>query len=45
MTEDMVRTVFQLDSQIVSDPVTQTPMCIPIRRIISEKSSHNGSQA
>lgn len=35
MTEEMVRTVFQLDSQIVPDPVTGTPMCIPIGRVAS----------
>lgn len=32
MTEEMVRSVFQLNARIVSDPVTGTPMCIPISR-------------
>lgn len=32
MTETMVREVFGLESQIVSDPVAGTPLCIPIGR-------------
>ncbi|HEY9626433.1 MAG TPA: ABC transporter ATP-binding protein [Coleofasciculaceae cyanobacterium] len=32
MTAAMVREVFGLESQIVTDPVAQTPMCIPIGR-------------
>jgi iron complex transport system ATP-binding protein len=32
MTEEMVREVFDLECRIVSDPVSHTPMCIPIRR-------------
>jgi len=32
MTETLVREVFGLDSQIISDPVTGTPLCIPISR-------------
>jgi iron complex transport system ATP-binding protein len=30
MTEAMVREVFGLESRILPDPVTGTPMCIPI---------------
>jgi iron complex transport system ATP-binding protein len=38
MTEDIVREVFGLESRIVPDPVTGTPMCIPIsqRALIKE---------
>lgn len=32
MTEDLVRSVFDLESQIIPDPVTGSPLCIPIRR-------------
>jgi iron complex transport system ATP-binding protein len=32
MTVDMVRSVFGIESHIVKDPVTKTPMCIPISR-------------
>lgn len=32
MTEEMVQEVFNLECRIVSDPVTDTPMCIPIGR-------------
>lgn len=32
MTETMVRQVFSVDSRIVSDPVSGTPMCIPLGR-------------
>jgi len=32
MTEAMVRDVFAMDSRIISDPVSRTPMCIPIGR-------------
>jgi iron complex transport system ATP-binding protein len=33
MTEAMVRDVFGLDCRIISDPVTHTPMCIPLRSL------------
>lgn len=33
MSEEMVRNVFQLHARIVADPVTNTPMCIPISRV------------
>ncbi|PZD72601.1 putative siderophore transport system ATP-binding protein YusV [Acaryochloris thomasi RCC1774] len=32
MTEAMMRAVFGLESQIISDPVSRTPLCIPIGR-------------
>jgi iron complex transport system ATP-binding protein len=32
MTETMVQEVFGLDSKIINDPVTETPMCVPISR-------------
>ncbi len=32
LTADMVEQVFHIHAQIVADPVTGTPMCIPIRR-------------
>ena len=32
MTEEMVRDVFNLESRIVPDPLSDTPMCIPMGR-------------
>jgi iron complex transport system ATP-binding protein len=32
MTEAMVQAVFGIDSHILQDPVTQTPMCVPVGR-------------
>jgi iron complex transport system ATP-binding protein len=32
MTVDIVRSVFGIKSRIVKDPVTETPMCVPIGR-------------
>lgn len=32
ITEDMVRTVFGLDARVVTDPVSGTPLCLPIPR-------------
>lgn len=32
MTETMIREVFGLESKIINDPVTGTPMCIPLCR-------------
>ena len=32
MTETIVKDVFGLKSKIIADPVTGTPMCIPIGR-------------
>jgi iron complex transport system ATP-binding protein len=38
MTEEMIREVFDLDCHIFPDPLTATPMCIPLsRRSKSEK--------
>lgn len=37
LTAEMVASVFQIDSRIVSDPVTGTPMCIPIGRVNEAK--------
>jgi len=33
MNETMIREVFGLECQVVDDPITSTPMCIPISRI------------
>lgn len=33
LTAEMVAQVFHIDAQIMPDPVTGTPMCIPVRRI------------
>ena len=33
LTEEMLAGVFQVRAQIVLDPVTATPMCVPIGRI------------
>jgi len=33
MTRDMVRAVFGMESRIVPDPVTGTPMCVPLSRL------------
>jgi len=40
MTETMVREVFGLESRIVTDPVAETPMCVPIGRRSREARSH-----
>jgi iron complex transport system ATP-binding protein len=32
MTETIVQEVFGLESKIINDPVTETPMCVPISR-------------
>jgi iron complex transport system ATP-binding protein len=32
MTQEMVQEVFGLECRIVSDPVVETPMCVPIGR-------------
>lgn len=32
LTEEMVRTVFNMESRVISDPIYGTPMCIPISR-------------
>jgi iron complex transport system ATP-binding protein len=32
MTPEMIQAVFEIDCQIVADPVTRTPMCVPIGR-------------
>lgn len=41
MTEGMVREVFGLESRIFKDPVSGTPMCIPISRRSRISTSHN----
>jgi iron complex transport system ATP-binding protein len=33
LNADLVRQVFDLESRIITDPVSQTPLCIPIRGI------------
>lgn len=38
MTQSMVRDVFGIDSQILTDPVAGTPMCIPIGRKAAARS-------
>ena len=40
MTEIMVRDVFNLDCKIVRNPITGTPMCIPIGRKLKSVSTH-----
>ena len=52
MTELMVEQVFRLNARIVPDPVTGTPMCVPIGRMLGkerlpkvEAASRNGSVA
>jgi iron complex transport system ATP-binding protein len=32
LTEEMVRTVFNMESRVINDPIYGTPMCIPISR-------------
>ncbi|MEO1519982.1 MAG: ABC transporter ATP-binding protein [Cyanobacteria bacterium J06633_2] len=44
MTEEMVHDVFGIDSRIISDPVSGTPMCIPIgRKAAHPTQSHQDS--
>lgn len=47
ITEDVVRQVFGLDCRIISDPVTDTPLCIPIgrRKATIASGSSNGHKA
>ncbi|MBX3015559.1 MAG: ABC transporter ATP-binding protein [Caldilineaceae bacterium] len=42
MTEAMVADVFRVNSRIAPDPVTGTPMCIPIGRAKTARMSLNG---
>ncbi|MEM9510505.1 MAG: ABC transporter ATP-binding protein, partial [Cyanobacteria bacterium P01_E01_bin.35] len=37
MTEEMVKDVFNLECRIVSDPLADTPMCIPIGRKVRRR--------
>jgi len=32
MTSDQIHAVFDLETQVIEDPITGTPMCIPLRR-------------
>ena len=41
VTEDMVRDVFGIDCRIIADPVTQTPLVVPIGKVA--KRSPNGT--
>ena len=34
--EVLVKQVFGLDSRVIPDPVTGTPMCVPIGRTVSK---------
>lgn len=34
LNEEMVRTVFQLESRVINDPLYGTPMCVPISKAI-----------
>lgn len=43
MTNDMIRQVFGLYAEVITDPVTGTPMCIPIGRRNRNHASHNGA--
>lgn len=46
MTPEMVKEVFQLNCQIVADPISGTPLCIPIGRKHQAKPyTHNGTTA
>lgn len=46
MTANMVEAVFGLTARIVPDPVTGTPMCVPIgRKAKPAKTSSNGTKA
>ncbi len=42
VTESMVRNVFGIDCRIISDPITSTPMCIPMGRREKSKLHSNG---
>ncbi len=43
MNETMVREVFGLECQVVDDPITGTPMCIPISRIKDKNSLYRSA--
>lgn len=42
MTEKMVRQVFRLEAHIVADPVTGTPMCVPVGKAGRKRVARNG---
>ncbi len=44
MNKMMVSEVFGLDCQVVDDPITGTPMCIPISRIKDKYYSYSGTE-
>jgi len=43
ITEEMVEQVFHIPAQIVADPVTGTPMCIPIPHMHPDPSCRSGN--
>ncbi len=44
ITEAVVKQVFDLNSRVIRDPLTGTPLCVPISRVIvPAKSTHPGS--
>ena len=45
LTVEVVAQVFQIHAQIIADPVTGTPMCIPVRRIDASAASVNNAVA
>jgi iron complex transport system ATP-binding protein len=45
LTAQMVATVFHIHARIVPDPVTSTPMCIPVGRVEPDAPSLNGRVA
>lgn len=45
MTEQMVTDVFRVKAQIAPDPVTGTPMCVPLGRVKTPRLGFNGHPA
>jgi iron complex transport system ATP-binding protein len=40
VTEDVVRTVFGLDSRVIEDPVSHTPLVVPVGRHRPSSQTH-----
>lgn len=40
MTPEIIQAVFGLETQVINDPITDTPMCIPMGRKHTKKAQH-----
>jgi iron complex transport system ATP-binding protein len=42
LTEEILRTVFDLDARVITDPVSGTPLVLPLRRTRRDGSTPTG---